>query len=59
MTLQLDADGHLVNHLDWSIENAQQLADTLEVTLTEEHYAVLMAVRAYYDQFGHHRPHAP
>lgn len=53
MTLQLDADGHLVNHLDWSIETAQQLADTLDVTLTEEHYAVLMAVRAYYDQFGH------
>ena len=53
MTLQLDADGHLVNHLDWSIETSQQLADTLEVTLTEEHYAVLMAVRAYYDQFGH------
>lgn len=53
MTLALDADGHLVNHLDWSLDTAQRLADTLEVTLTDEHLAILNAVRAYYDQYGH------
>lgn len=50
---QLDNDGHLINHLDWSKDIAQHLADTLEITLNPEHFAIIDSVRAYYDEFGH------
>lgn len=53
MIATLDADGHLVNHLDWTEQTAQQLADTLEVQLTSEHLLILQAVRGYYEKFGH------
>ena len=52
-TLNLDADGHLINHLDWSTEVAQQLADTLPVTLTPIHYQIINAVRRYYTLYSH------
>lgn len=49
----LDADGHLIDHTLWSLDIAQTLADTLAVSLTDEHRAILLAVRDYYEQFGH------
>lgn len=52
-SLTLDRDGHLIDTDLWSVEVAQTLADTLSVTLTDEHIAILLAVRAYYEQFGH------
>lgn len=51
--VSLDNDGHLLNHLDWSAQVAQTLADTLDIALTDEHYAIIQAVRGYYDEFGH------
>lgn len=53
--LQLDNDGHLLNHQDWTPEVAQTLADTLEVQLTEEHHQILLAVREFF-QLYHHAP---
>lgn len=52
-TLALDKDGHLLNHHDWSNEVAQTLANTLDISLTEEHFAIIRAVRDYYETFGH------
>ena len=49
----LDPDGHLINSEDWTPALAQQLADTLGVTLTAQHQAIILAVRAYYAEFGH------
>lgn len=53
--LQLDDDGHLVDHNDWTPEVAQMLADTLEVQLSFEHQQILLAVRAFFEQY-HHAP---
>ncbi len=53
--LLLDDDGHLLNHLDWTPAVAQTLADTLEVTLTDEHYQILAQVRAFFEIY-HHSP---
>lgn len=52
-SLQLDSDGHLVNHADWSPNVAQQLANSLNITLTDEHFLILNAVREFYTNFGH------
>ena len=51
--LQLDAEGHLQDHNDWSPNVAQTLADTLEVTLTDEHLHILEQVRGFHAQFNH------
>lgn len=51
--ISLDNDGHLIDHNLWTIEIAQQLADTLSIILTDEHYLILQAVRNYYIAFSH------
>ncbi len=53
--IQLDSDGHLRDHTLWSPSVAQSLADSLEVTLTDEHLAILQQVRAFFVKF-HHPP---
>ncbi|MFT4021604.1 MAG: TusE/DsrC/DsvC family sulfur relay protein [Acinetobacter sp.] len=53
MSLQLDQDGHLVDYTVWNEAVAQQLADSLEIQLTEWHFQILYAVRQFYQQFGH------
>lgn len=49
----LDSDGHLIQHMDWSLQVAQQLADNLAISLTDEHFLILNAVREFYTRFGH------
>ena len=51
--LELDEEGHLVDHTQWTPAVAQQLADTLSVTLTDRHYQILQQVRAFHDEFNH------
>ncbi|MBS9780549.1 MAG: TusE/DsrC/DsvC family sulfur relay protein [Moraxellaceae bacterium] len=51
--LTLDNDGHLCDHTQWTVEIAQQLADTLEITLTEEHQQILCVVRDFFVKFQH------
>ena len=53
MSLALDQDGHLVDYSIWNEDVAQQLADSLELTLTPWHFQILYAVRQFYQQFGH------
>ena len=53
VTLELDEEGHLLDHNLWTPEVAQQLADTLEVTLTDDHYRILQQVRAFHTEFNH------
>ncbi len=53
--LSLDDDGHLANHLDWTPEVAQMLANTLNITLTDVHYRVLAQVRLFFETY-HHSP---
>ena len=51
--LALDQDGHLNDHLLWTPAIAQQLADTLDVQLGDEHLLILQQVRAFFDKFNH------
>lgn len=53
MSLDLDNDGHLVDYMLWNESVAQQLADSLEIQLSEWHFQVLFAVRQFYQQFGY------
>lgn len=50
MKLNLDQDGHLVDHQTWSPDIAQQMAGDLK--LTEWHLQILVGVRQFYQQFG-------
>ena len=52
-SLTLDNDGHLIQHTDWSPQVAQQLADSLAISLTDEHFLILNAVMEFYTRFGH------
>ena len=51
--MALDQDGHLCDHTIWTPEIAQRLADTLEVSLDNEHLQILQQVRAFFDKFNH------
>ena len=37
----------------WNQEVAKELAKSLELELTDWHFEILMAVRQFYQQFGH------
>lgn len=49
----LDQDGHLQNHLDWTPEIAQAIAQQDGLTLTSDHLLILYAVQKFYQQFGY------
>nr|WP_317198902.1 TusE/DsrC/DsvC family sulfur relay protein [uncultured Psychrobacter sp.] len=51
--LSLDQDGHLNDHTLWTPIIAQQLADTLDVHLTQEHLDILGQVRMFFETFNH------
>ncbi|KAA8734829.1 TusE/DsrC/DsvC family sulfur relay protein [Acinetobacter qingfengensis] len=53
LTLELDQDGHLVDYQQWSPEAAQQLANNLELQLTDWHFSVLNALRNFYTEYGY------
>lgn len=52
MTLQLDQDGHLVDYQIWTTDIAQQLANSLDLTLTDWHFEILFALRQFYQDYG-------
>ena len=51
MNLDLDQDGHLVDYQIWDQDVAQTMAGNLQ--LTQWHIEILLAVRQFYQQFGH------
>lgn len=50
--LLLDEDGFLEDATQWDEEVAEKLAETEEVELTPEHWAVINYLRGYYAEFG-------
>jgi len=46
----VDAEGYLVEPLDWSEEVAQELARQENIPLDEDHWDVIRFMRAYYDE---------
>lgn len=51
--LALDQDGHLINHTIWTPEIAQDLANSMELQLTEWHFEILFALRSFYQEYGY------
>lgn len=53
MSLNLDQDGHLLDYTLWNESVAQQLAQNLDIQLTEWHLRVLYSLRQFYQKFGY------
>jgi tRNA 2-thiouridine synthesizing protein E len=49
----LDQDGHLCDHQAWSPKVASQMAQAQGLILTDEHLAILFAMRDFYQRFQH------
>lgn len=47
----LDPEGYLVDLQDWSPSVAQVLAEEESITLTDEHWEVLLVLRDFYARF--------
>lgn len=52
-SVALDQDGHLCDHLIWTPQIAQQLANTIDVNLNAEHLEILQQVRKFFSKFNH------
>lgn len=49
--VDVDGDGYLLHLADWTPEVAQQLAAGQGLTLNAEHWAVIEAIRRFYQQY--------
>ena len=47
----LDEEGYLLNLEDWTPELANQLAQELELALTEAHWEIIHLLRGFYQEF--------
>ena len=52
MNLATDKDGYLKHLGDWNPEVAAWLAQSVGVVLTDEHWEVINALRAFYEDTG-------
>lgn len=52
-TLATTDQGFLVNALDWNEQVATQLALQNGIVLTEQHWEIILFIRAYYGQYKH------
>lgn len=50
-TLKLDKDGHLQKLNDWSIQAAEQLANSEDITLTEAHWEIIYLLKDFYQTY--------
>ena len=53
LNVELDQDGHLCDYTIWTPAIAQQLANTIDVTINAEHLAIFQQVRAFFVKFNH------
>ncbi len=52
MEVNTDKYGHLIDHKTWNKDVARQLAATDQITLSDDHWSVIHAVRAIYELTG-------
>jgi tRNA 2-thiouridine synthesizing protein E len=50
-SIETDKEGYLVDLADWSEAVAEQLAANEGISLTDDHWALIQIIRAFYDQF--------
>jgi tRNA 2-thiouridine synthesizing protein E len=53
LSLETTEQGFLVNSLDWDKEVASQLATKENITLSEQHWEIILFIRSYYGQYKH------
>lgn len=53
LSLETTGQGFLINRLDWNEDVAIRLAQKESITLTEQHWEIVLFMRAYYEQYKH------
>lgn len=48
--IAFDKEGYLQDHTQWSESTAETIAESVDITLTEEHWQVLHALRSFYNE---------
>ena len=54
MELPQDKDGYLLNIKDWNEQIAQKIAEQEKLSLTNDHWEVLLELRNFYDHYQRH-----
>lgn len=52
MSIEVDKDGFLLDHLQWNEKTAEQLAQNEGITLSSAHWELISIIRQFYDEFG-------
>ena len=50
-TVEHDEEGYITQLSDWNKELAQVIADTENIEMTDEHWAVVNFLREYYEEY--------
>lgn len=53
LSLETTRQGFLINRLDWNEDVAIRLANQESITLTEQHWEIVLFIRSYYEQYKH------
>ncbi|MEQ1545081.1 TusE/DsrC/DsvC family sulfur relay protein [Methyloglobulus sp.] len=53
LSLETTDQGFLANRLDWNEVVAMHLARQENITLTDQHWEIILFIRSYYDQYKH------
>jgi len=53
VSLETTDQGFLVNSADWNEEVAKQLADLNNISLTDQHWEIILFIRNYYNIYKH------
>ena len=52
MSIEVDKDGFLVDHLQWDEDVAKQLAQNEDLELSRQHWELISIIRQFYTEFG-------
>lgn len=50
-TIEHDEEGYITNLSDWNLDLAGVIAQTENIDMTDEHWAVVNFLREYYDEY--------
>ena len=52
MSIEVDKNGFLVDHLQWDEDVAKQLAQNEDLELSGQHWELISIIRQFYAEFG-------
>ena len=53
INLETTQQGFLVNRLDWNEDIARAFAELDNITLSDQHWEIILFIRTYYDRYNH------